>query len=129
MTSRTVSSSAATSRAIADTGVPELEAMMIVARRTRIELPRPRRTIWVSVWPLGRSRHPRAATVSDSPGVPAGAGRLWQPRHTGKIARARELAELIAARYPDRTVHVVGEAATWENACATWTTGSPGPAG
>ena len=37
--------------------------------------------------------------------------RLWRPRHTGKIAYARELAELIAARYPDRTVHVVGDAA------------------
>jgi hypothetical protein len=37
--------------------------------------------------------------------------RLWRPRHTGKIAHARELAELIAARYPDRTVHVVGDAA------------------
>ena len=35
--------------------------------------------------------------------------RLWRPRHTGKIAHARELAELIAARYPDRTVHVVGD--------------------
>jgi hypothetical protein len=33
ITSRTVSSSAATSRAIADTGVPDAEAMMIVARR------------------------------------------------------------------------------------------------
>jgi hypothetical protein len=37
--------------------------------------------------------------------------RLWRPRHTGKIAHARELAELIAARYPDRTVQVVGDAA------------------
>jgi hypothetical protein len=37
--------------------------------------------------------------------------RLWRPRHTGKIAYARQLAELIAARYPDRTVHVVGDAA------------------
>jgi hypothetical protein len=37
--------------------------------------------------------------------------RLWRPRHTGKIAHARELAELIAARYPNRTVHVVGDAA------------------
>ena len=37
--------------------------------------------------------------------------RLWRPRHTGKIAHARELAELIAARYPDRMVHVVGDAA------------------
>jgi hypothetical protein len=37
--------------------------------------------------------------------------RLWRPRHTGKIAYARELVELIAARYPDRRVHVVGDAA------------------
>ncbi len=37
--------------------------------------------------------------------------RLWRPGHTGKIAHARELAELIAARYPDRIVHVVGDAA------------------
>lgn len=33
------------------------------------------------------------------------------PRRTGKIAYAREMAELIAARHPDRTVHVVGDAA------------------
>ncbi|MFI5960109.1 hypothetical protein [Cryptosporangium sp. NPDC051539] len=39
-----MSSSAATRRAIAATGVPEAEAMIIVARRTRIGL-RPRRTI------------------------------------------------------------------------------------
>jgi hypothetical protein len=37
--------------------------------------------------------------------------RLWRPRRTGKIAYAREMAELIAARYPDRRVHVVGDAA------------------
>jgi hypothetical protein len=37
--------------------------------------------------------------------------RLWRPRHTGKIAHARQLAELIAARYPDRIVHLVGDAA------------------
>jgi hypothetical protein len=37
--------------------------------------------------------------------------RLWRPRRTGKIAHARELAELIAAHYPDRIVHVVGDAA------------------
>jgi hypothetical protein len=37
--------------------------------------------------------------------------RLWRPRHTGKIAYARQLAELLAARYPDRAVHVVGDAA------------------
>ncbi len=37
--------------------------------------------------------------------------RLWRPRRTGKIAYAREMAELIAARHPNRTVHVVGDAA------------------
>jgi hypothetical protein len=37
--------------------------------------------------------------------------RLWRPRNTGKIAHARQLAELIAARYPNRRVHMVGDAA------------------
>jgi len=37
--------------------------------------------------------------------------RLWRPRHTGKLALAREMAERIAARYPERVVHVVGDAA------------------
>src|SRR3954452_1428175 len=37
--------------------------------------------------------------------------RLWRPRNTGKIAHARQLAELIAARFPNRRVHVVGDAA------------------
>jgi hypothetical protein len=37
--------------------------------------------------------------------------RLWRPRRTGKIAYARDMAELIAARHPDRRVHVVGDAA------------------
>jgi hypothetical protein len=37
--------------------------------------------------------------------------RLWRPRRTGKIAYAREMTELIAARYPHRRVHVVGDAA------------------
>ena len=37
--------------------------------------------------------------------------RLWRPRHTGKIAHPRELAELIATGYPDRIVHVVADAA------------------
>jgi hypothetical protein len=45
ITSRTVSSSAATIRAIAGTGVPDADAMMIIARRTRIEPCLPRRTI------------------------------------------------------------------------------------
>jgi hypothetical protein len=48
ITSRTVSSSAATSRAIAGTGVPDADAMMIIARRTRIAEPFPRRTICCS---------------------------------------------------------------------------------
>jgi hypothetical protein len=37
--------------AITDTGVPEAEARIMVARRTRIEFPRPRRTICVSRCP------------------------------------------------------------------------------
>ena len=37
--------------------------------------------------------------------------RLWRPRHAGKIALAREMAERIAARYPQRAIHVVGDAA------------------
>jgi hypothetical protein len=37
--------------------------------------------------------------------------RLWQPRHTGKIAFAREMVEAVAARHPDRIVHAVGDAA------------------
>jgi len=35
----------------------------------------------------------------------------WRPRHPGKIAHARHLAELIAVRYPERTVHVGEDAA------------------
>jgi hypothetical protein len=45
ITSRTVSSSAATSRAIAGTSVPDADAMMIIARRTRTDPCFPRRTI------------------------------------------------------------------------------------
>jgi len=37
--------------------------------------------------------------------------RLWRPRRTGKLAFARELAQLLAARHPNRTIHVVGDAA------------------
>jgi hypothetical protein len=37
--------------------------------------------------------------------------RLWFPKGTGKIAHARAMVERIATRYPDRTVHVVGDAA------------------
>ena len=53
---------------------------------------------------------------------------MWRPRHTGKIAYARQLVELIAARYPDRMVHVIGDAAYVGNACAMSTTGSAEPA-
>ncbi len=37
--------------------------------------------------------------------------RLWFPKGTGKIAHARAMVERIATRYPDRAVHVVGDAA------------------
>ena len=60
---------------------------------------------------LGRGRHRGAAVVSVRPVCLPVLARLWRPRHTGKIAHARELAELIAARYPDGIVHVVGDAA------------------
>jgi hypothetical protein len=45
ITSRTVSSSAAANRAIAGTSVPDADAMMIIARRTRTDPCFPRRTI------------------------------------------------------------------------------------
>jgi hypothetical protein len=51
ITSRTVSSSAADNCAIAATGVPLAEAMMISARRTRIDSCRPRRTSRCRVCP------------------------------------------------------------------------------
>jgi hypothetical protein len=37
--------------------------------------------------------------------------RLWHPRRTGKLAHARVMVELVAARHPDRTIHAVGDAA------------------
>ncbi|MGW7006921.1 transposase [Streptomyces sp. NPDC054933] len=37
--------------------------------------------------------------------------RLWRPRHTGKITLARQMVELPATRFPDRTVPAVGDAA------------------
>ncbi|TDT98208.1 DDE superfamily endonuclease [Streptomyces sp. 846.5] len=37
--------------------------------------------------------------------------RLWRPRRTGKIALAREMTELLATHFPDRTLHTVGDAA------------------
>src|SRR3954453_15684759 len=63
ITSRTVSSSAATSRAIAGTGVPDADAMMIRARRTRTDPCLPRRTICCSRRPSSSDRR-RARTGS-----------------------------------------------------------------
>jgi hypothetical protein len=37
--------------------------------------------------------------------------RLWHPRQTGKLAHARVMVELVAARHPDRSIHAVGDAA------------------
>jgi len=37
--------------------------------------------------------------------------RLWHPRQTGKLVHARVMVELVAARYPDRSIHAVGDAA------------------
>lgn len=37
--------------------------------------------------------------------------RLWFPKGAGKIAHARAMVEPVATRYPQRTVHVVGDAA------------------
>ncbi|WP_086013694.1 IS701 family transposase [Streptomyces bingchenggensis] len=37
--------------------------------------------------------------------------RLWRPRHTAKIALAREMTELLATHFPDRTLHTVSDAA------------------
>jgi hypothetical protein len=45
ITSRTVSSSAATSRGIGLTGVPDADTVMIIARRTRTDPCLPHRTI------------------------------------------------------------------------------------
>jgi hypothetical protein len=39
--------------------------------------------------------------------------RLWRLRHAGKIALAREMAERIAARYPQRTVHLAEIVRIW----------------
>ncbi|MFE5159496.1 transposase [Streptomyces sp. NPDC056697] len=43
--------------------------------------------------------------------MPRVLARLWRPRHTGKIALAREVTELLAAHFPDRTLRTVGDAA------------------
>jgi hypothetical protein len=73
ITSLTVSSSAATSFAIAETGVPDDDAITIMARRVRIVPCLPRRTIWVNRRPsssvslralTGSAIRPRSATRS-----------------------------------------------------------------
>jgi hypothetical protein len=64
ITSRTVSSSAATSRAIAGTRVPDADAMMIIARRTRTDSCLPRRTICCSRCPLLIRQPPRPHRLS-----------------------------------------------------------------
>ncbi|MGH3816016.1 MAG: hypothetical protein ACRDUV_26805 [Pseudonocardiaceae bacterium] len=57
ITPRTVSASAATSRAIATTGVPLAETMMINARRTRTDSCPPRRTICCNRRPCTSDNH------------------------------------------------------------------------
>jgi hypothetical protein len=54
--------------------------------------------------------------------------RLWRPRRTGKIAYARELAELIATRYPNRTEPYTRSETprTSGNTYAGWTSRSSG---
>ena len=55
--------------------------------------------------------------------------RLWRPRHTGKIAFARELVEAVAARHPDRRVHAVGMPPTSVSIYAAFGRRSPGRGG
>ena len=97
-----------------------------VASRRRREGPETHRVRQL----LGRGRHRRAATVSVPPGVPAGAGpAVATPAH--REDRARPRAGRVDRRplpRPDRCTWS-GTPPTWGNACATWTTGSPGPAG
>ena len=61
---------AAVSRAIADIGVPDADAMMIIARRTRIDLCLPSRTICCSRRPSSSlSRRARTGSAITSPGT------------------------------------------------------------
>jgi len=55
--------------------------------------------------------------------------RLWRPRHTGKIAFAREMVEAVAARHPDRRVHAVGMPPTSVSIYAAFGRRSPGRPG
>ena len=57
-----------------------------------------------------------AGTTADPPFLsrpvcPPVLARLWTPKGTGKITHARAMAERLATRYPNRTIHVVGDAA------------------
>jgi hypothetical protein len=51
---------------------------------------------------LDDRRDHRAAAVCCRPVCLPVLARLWRPRRTGKIAFAREMVEVIAARHPDR---------------------------
>jgi hypothetical protein len=44
--------------------------------------------------------------------------RLWRPRRTGKIALAREMVELLADHFPERTVHASAMPPMPANTCA-----------
>jgi hypothetical protein len=70
---------------------------------------------------LGIDLAAQMITQSTTPGCgdPATPGR----------SHARQVAELIAARYPDRTVHVVGDAAYVRERVREVDVGSAGPAG
>ena len=46
---------------------------------------------------------------------------MWHPRQTGELAHARTIVKLIAARYPDRTVHAVGDHLRGLDRQITWT--------
>jgi hypothetical protein len=87
ITSRTVSSSAATSRAIAGTSVPDADAMMIIARRTRTDSCLPRRR-----YPV-----PAAARVpftGSRAGQSAGTGQ--ERVHSTTVSSARCLSSIRA---------------------------------
>ena len=65
-----MSSSAATNRAIAGTSVPDADAMMIIARRTRTDPCLPRRTICYSRRPSSSlSRRARTGSAITPPAL------------------------------------------------------------
>jgi hypothetical protein len=71
-----------------------------------------KRVAWANNWVV-------VGVLVDLPFVPQRAVclpvvcRLWRPRHPNrtKLALAVELVALVAARYPDRSLHLVGDAA------------------